>query len=57
MSTNVPENDSGLGPVNDLTNVQVDTLPDSEQTTESLEYAYALLARSPLPAVSTPDEF
>lgn len=43
----------GLTPLTDETNVQ---LEEVEGDTESLEYAYALLARSPLPAVTTEDE-
>lgn len=45
-----------LTPLSDPANVQLETLPDSEQDTETLEFAYALLAGSPLPAVTTPDE-
>lgn len=40
-------------PLSDLENVQ---LTEVEGDTESLEYAYALLASSPLPAVATEDE-
>lgn len=41
--------------LSDPENVQLERLPDEEQDSESLEYAYALLARSPLPAVATDD--
>lgn len=46
------QNVEGLTPLSDPNNVKMERVEGDE---ESLEYAYALLARSPLPAVTTED--
>lgn len=54
MSTSIPEQPFGdLSPLQDTENVKMERV---EQDEESLEYVYALLASSPLPAVSVEEE-
>lgn len=51
----MPEQPIGSpSPLSDQANVQMDKV--DKQDDESLEYAYALLARSPLPAVDVAEE-
>ena len=55
MTKGMPEKPIGsLTPLSDPENVQLEAT--EQQDTESIEYAYALLSRSPLPAVTTEDE-